>query len=131
MAKEWEEFCYRPKGSPGDLHVSIEQRGRMLIGKRVMELLGEPSTVTLHFCREEKIIGIRPVHPRNPNAIRLRSNGRDKYRMLPAVVFCKKYEIELGRTFVFDRPEIEDGMLQLDTKAVTHIGRRGRGGKIK
>lgn len=123
MAIDWEEFCYRPKGSQSDLHVSIERRGRMLIGKRVMERLGEPESVMMMYSRDEKIIGIKPVHPRHPKAIKLRSNGRDNYRMLPTVVFCRRYGIELGRTFVFDQPEIEDGTLLLDTKAVTYIGK--------
>jgi hypothetical protein len=123
MAIDWEEFSYRTKGSSRDLHVSIERRGRMLIGTRAMEMLGEPDTVMMLYNREKKIIGIRPVHPRHPKGIKLRSNGRYTYRMLPAVIFCKKYGIELGRTFIFDSPEIEDGTLMLDTKAITHIGK--------
>lgn len=123
MEMDWEEFGYRPKGTTCELRVSVERRGRMMLGKTAMERLGDPETVMMLFNREEKIIGIRPVHPRHPKAIRLRSNGRDRYRMLPAVVFCRKYGIELGRSFIFDSPEIEDGMLLLDTKAVTYIGR--------
>lgn len=123
MARDWEEFDYRPKVVLSDLHVSIGPRGRMLIGKKVMERLNEPGAVMLFYCPDEKIIGVRPVHPRNPKAITLRSNGRDKYRLLPVVVFCQKYGIELGRTFVFDMPEIDSGTLLLDTKAVTYIGK--------
>ena len=124
MALDWEEFGYRPKGTSAcQLHVSIERRGGMLIGKGVMERLGEPTAVMMLYIRDEKIIAIKPVHPRHPKAIKLRTNGRDYYRMLPTVVFCRKYGIELGRTFIFDAPEIEDGMLLLDTKAITHIGK--------
>ncbi len=129
MAREWEEFDYTPKVVLSDIHVSIGPRGRMLIGKRAMELLGQPATVMMLFCRAEKIIAIKPVHPRHPKAITLRSNGRDHYRLLPVMVFCKKYGIELGRTFVFNEPEIENRTLLLDTNAVTFIGKPRREAK--
>lgn len=124
MEEEWEEFEYGPRTDYGELRVTMSRVGQISLGAKAMKDLGDPTAAMLLYKPKERMIGLRPVHPRHPKAIPLRSNFRDNYRLLRANRFCKHYGIEITRTLMFNTPVIEDGLLMLDLKAVTYIGRK-------
>jgi len=126
MEEDWEEFEYGPRTDFGELRVTMHRDGRILFGAKTVKEMGDPPSVMLLFKRKERLIGVRPVHPRNPKAMHMRSNSRDNYRLLSASRFCRQHGINVDRTMIFNTPVIVDGMLKLDLKAVTYIGWRGQ-----
>ena len=127
MDDEWEEFERGPRTDFGELHASISSSGRLLIGAKAVKEMGDPPAVMLLFNKKEKMIGVRPVHPRNPKAIASNANSRDNHRVVRAHRFLQNYGIEVERTVMFTTPVIEDGMLKLDLKNTVPIGsKRGK-----
>jgi len=124
MEEEWEEFEYGPRTDYGELRVTMYSNGKISLGAKAAKELGDPPAAMLMYKRKDRLIGVRPVHPRDPKAIPLRSNFRDNYRLLSANRFCRHYGINVERTLIFNTPVIEGSVLTLDLKNVTYIGRK-------
>ncbi len=124
LIKQWEEFPVGPVDE-GELHVTINRKGEIVIGKRAFAELGKPDFAVLLMDRRNEFIGVVPVSSRVKNSYPLIQPTRGPHRTIRASRFCKHYGIYYERTTAFHKPKIdEDGVLVLDLKAGRVIGKR-------
>ncbi len=111
--------------------VTIQMRGPMSLNYSAYKILGEPEAVELLYDREDKIVGLRPVSPKEAYAFPVRPQGRKDKRPSNYVVagqaFTKHYGID---TSVAQRypAELREDVLAVDLKRGTvATGPRAKG----
>jgi len=113
-----------PDNPNGNLHVTLSSKGELLLGARVYEKLGKPTSAVLLYDKLNSVIGIRPSHERAVNAYPFKSKPTVTYKVLRAYKFCRHFGIRVDRTIAFNMPEIDGrGMLHLDLKRTTVVGK--------
>ena len=125
IVSHWEEFPVGPNGVGNELHVTLSRKGEILVGARAFEKLGNPEATVLFFDKVNSLIGLRPTHPRTANAYPFTVKKGCRYRLVRAAKFCRHHGIRVERTVAFNTPKIEKGMLVLDLKASSGVGRPG------
>jgi hypothetical protein len=124
MIDDWEEFSFGASNPNGDLHVTIDRKGTILIGTKTFEAFGRPDHVVLLFSRSSSKIGIVPSNQHAKNSYVLKTRGPNHYRVITANRFCRHYGIKVDRTVAFVEPKIDaDRMLVLDLKQTRVIGK--------
>ena len=122
--RQWEEFPVGPGDTADRLHVTLDRKGTLLLGRPVFERLGEPDAVVLLFDRINSTIGVRPAHIHQPNAYPVLTKPNVTYRLIRANRFCRHYAIRIPNTIAFDKPTIEaDKVLVLDLRATRNVSR--------
>jgi len=58
---EFEKFRKRSVPSPDVAYVTIQRSGAISLNRAAWTLIEKPEQVTLHFDRDDKVIGIEPV----------------------------------------------------------------------
>lgn len=124
MVRQWEEFPIGPGGSGDELHVTLSRKGEILVSAKAFEKLGKPEAAVLLFDKVNSVIGVMPHSRHAANAYPLKTKPRVSYRIVRASRFCRHYGIKVDRTIAFSRSEIEEGVLVLDLKATTAVGRK-------
>ena len=99
---------------PGQLRVSINAAGVITLNRKAWEDLGEPDAAVMLYDEYNRVIGLKPAHPRLENAVPFRSkySGQNRF-VIRAIAFCTHMGITIGRTLIFRNPTIEDGVLVL------------------
>lgn len=115
MAIQWSEFRNVPDvRKPGQMRVSINAAGVFTLNRIAWETLGEPDAAVLLYDEYNRVIGLKPAHPRIENAVLVRKwdskGGRFAVR---AIALCVHLGITIGRTLIFRNPTIEDGVMVL------------------
>lgn len=126
MDIQWEEFTVGPKDRTRDLHVTMDRKGAIMIGVAAFEGLGKPEAAVLLYDKANSLIGILPGHPRAANAYPLKKKSRCKHRMLRANRFCRHHNIRVDRIVAFNNARIDEGVLILNLRSTTAIGKRTR-----
>lgn len=128
MISHWEEFNAGPTPPRNErLHVTLSPKNIILLNGNMHERLGSPEAVVLLFDKVNSIIGVNPAPPSLPNAFPVKEKGRGRHRLIRATPFCRHYGIKLDSTTAFVDPQIdEDGVLRLDLRTTTKLGRRRR-----
>lgn len=125
MSWNWEEFAEGPE-QPGDLRVTLDRKGSIMIGARAMARLGEPDWVVLMFDRMNSLIGVRPANKHEKNAYPTVHKMNGRHRLVRANRFCRHYGIQFERTRAFMSAKIEEsGVLVLDLKETRAAGFKG------
>jgi hypothetical protein len=122
MEKKWKEFVLGP-ARKGDLHVTICRKGNILIGSAAFDRLGRPDAAVLLFDEDKNLIGVRPTHPKTPNAFPMNPMKWGRHRILRANRFCRHHGIKVDRLTAFNEPTIEDSVLVLDMNRVRPVGK--------
>ena len=122
MNREWKEFTI-PSATVGGLHVTVSEKGELLIGVEAYSRLGKPEAVILLYDEKNALVGLRPAHPRVPNAYPLIAARRGRHKLLRAARFWNHHGLRFRTRTLFESPAIEDGTLVLDL-AKTHPVRR-------
>lgn len=125
MLRQWEEFPVGPGGrGPNDLRVTLSRKGEIMVGAKAFEKMGRPEVAVLLFDRKNHTIGVCPADEKAVNGFPLIPKKKCRHRIVRANLFCRHYGIRVERTVAFSRPVIdEDGVLVLDLKVMTGVGR--------
>ncbi len=81
---------------PAEPQVTILRRGILSLNKPAHSALGSPDAVELLYDPCERVVGLRPVDPREENSYivrRPRSGGRGPF-VITAMAFTKLYDID-------------------------------------
>jgi hypothetical protein len=126
MKRRWLDFEKRPnRTSIGEVRVTLNERGLILLNAKAFSALGRPGAATLHYDEDERIIGIRPAEARLRSAFPLKKkHSHYTYRVIFASPFCKHFRIKVQRTVQFNQVDIDDdGTMTLPLRSTTSIGR--------
>jgi hypothetical protein len=96
---DFERFDKRHIAIAGSPFATIQQGGRVMTINRVAyEMLGGPQAVELLYSKQNRVIGVRQVSPKEPYAFPLRGQGRrgkEPSNYLVAIqAFTKHYGID-------------------------------------
>jgi hypothetical protein len=96
---DFERFDKRHIAIAGSPFATIQQGGRVMTINRVAyEMLGGPQAVELLYSKQNRVIGVRQVSPKEPYAFPLRGQGRrgkEPSNYLVAIqAFTKYYSID-------------------------------------
>ncbi|MEP6945535.1 MAG: hypothetical protein ABJA02_06415 [Acidobacteriota bacterium] len=124
IVRQWEEFAVGPGDAGRRMHVSMDRKGTLLLGRTVFELMGEPEAVVLLFDRINSTIGVRPAQTLQANAYPILAKTGVTCRVIRSNRFCRHYSIRVPNTVAFDHPQIDpDGTLVLDLKTTRNVSR--------
>jgi hypothetical protein len=122
--RQWEEFPTGPRDAEDRLHVTLDRKGTLLLGRTVFERMRKPEAVVLLFDRLNGLIGVRPAPMHQPNAYPVIAKSQVTYRVVRASRFCRHYGIRVPSTIAFDKPMIEqDRTLVLNLRATRNVSR--------
>ncbi len=124
MFRNWEEFALGPMDPREDLHVTLNEKGEIMIGARAAEMFGPHDWVVLLYDKWNGCIGIAPIKERSENAFPIVNKIKGRHRVIRAGRFCRYYGIFIPRTTACKAELDADGTLVLDLKA-TRAVRKG------
>ena len=115
-----------PRDVSGEMHVTLNRKGEIMIGAAAYEKFGRPEAAVLLYEEENKLIGVLEASTRAKNAYPLMGKkGRDKHRVIRANRFCRHHGIKFPATMAFNNPEIdEEGVLVLDMNDARVVGKK-------
>ncbi len=127
MARMWDEFKLtadvRETGGAG---ASINKRGVICLNAHAWKGFGSPEAVVLLFDKLNRVIGLRPCHPRLDNAVPVRKKypgGKDDRMVIRAIALCHYHELTITTTLRFRNPAInKSGVLELDLRDAYEVG---------
>lgn len=123
--KKWEEFQVGPKDVSGEMHVTLNAKGEIVIGAAAFERFGRPEVAVLLFDKEQELIGVLPASSRAKNAYPLKGKKVGRHRTIRANRFCRHHGIRVAATMAFNKPEIdEEGVLVLDMNDARIVGKQ-------
>lgn len=125
MESEWEEFTI-PSATTGGLHVTVSEKGEILIGANTYTRMGKPDAVILMFDRKNGFVGLKPAHPRTPNAYPVVSATKGRHKLVRACRFWNFHGMRFERRTAFDSPKIENDVLVLNPATTYPVERRKR-----
>jgi hypothetical protein len=124
VERKWEEYDLGPSDARSRMHVTLSNRGEILVGAKTFDRMGRPDAAVLLFDRENRMIGLRPTHPRVANAYLFGPKKNGRHSVIRASSFCRDHGIKVDRTTIFKRPVIEKGILILDLNETCVVSRR-------
>ena len=126
MINHWEEYQAGPTQPMATrVHVTLDRRNVIMLNANLYEQLGKPKAAVLLFDKINSVIGIRPDSSGRANAFPVKQKTGSSGRLIRATPFCQHYGVKVDRTTTFPTAEIDaDGVLRLDLKTTTEIGRR-------
>ncbi len=122
MERKWKEFAAGPVRK-GGLHVTICRKGNIMIGAAAFDRLGRPDAAVLLFDEERNVIGVRPTHPKTPNAFPMNAMKWGRHRVVRANRFCRHHGIKVERMMAFNEPKIEGSVLVLDMNRIMPVAK--------
>lgn len=127
MAEYWERFrggATKPRRDR--VHVTLSDKGVLLMNRKVFDMLGSPKAAVLLFNRSDCRIGISPAHPQLADAFPVKE--KTNYWIINAAPFCRHFGISMDKTEAFVEPDLgKDGILRLNlSNTVSVSGRRRR-----
>ncbi len=99
----------------------------IMLNRIAYEALGTPPAVELMFDETLKIIGVKPIDARRPNAFPLKAKKGSQYRLIFASAFCTHFGIRIDRTVKFNSVDIDnEGVMTLEVANAINVGRGAR-----
>ena len=123
--RQWEEFPVGPGSGNGggELRVTLNRKGEIMIGAKAFEKMGEPEAAVLLFDRRNETIGVAAAEDDAVNAYPLVAKKNARHRLVRANLFCRHHQIFVPRTAAFGKVEIDpDGVLVLDLRTLVGVG---------
>jgi hypothetical protein len=110
-----------------DARVTLSPRGDFYLNESVVNSLGDPVAVRMLFNKEEGKIGITAAPLHSQGSFRLCTKyGRSAVaRKFRALQFCRLLGILPDHTIMFLNPNLENGILVLNTRSTTIAPHRG------
>mgnify|MGYP001198626960 CR=1 FL=1 len=117
MAIQWSEFRKVSEVRRGGLRASINRAGVIALNRKAWEELGEPDAAILLYDEYNRVIGLKPAHPRLENAVPFRSKYENQKRfVIRAIALCNHLSVNITNTLIFRNPTIIDGVLVLELR---------------
>lgn len=124
MYRRWNEFQGVPNKFRTDTpHVTLNQKGVILLNNIAHQAFGAPDLVTLLFDRANGVIGLKPAEPGTPNAFPVKGKGGWSL-VIHSLPFLRHNEIETDKTLTFNGVEADEGVLLLDLATVTNESKK-------
>lgn len=119
--------------STGEPAVTIQKRGALSLNAAAYEAVGSPKHVTLHYDRENELMGIQKASSATPHAYAVRGVGNNEAtRVVSGKAFLSYYGIPRGtaRRWI---ATVQNDMLVIDLKqpgaeVTGHSSRAHKGG---
>ncbi len=121
MFNNWEEFALGPENRREEIHVTLNEKGEIMIGATAAERFKNFDWAVLLYDRWNGLIGIVPVKERTPNAFRLFEKSNGRHRVIRANRFCRYYGIFIPQTTACKAEFDEKGILSLDLRATRAV----------
>ena len=122
MIKNWEEFALGPENRREQVHVTVNEKGEIMIGATASEMLGEQyDWAVLLYDRWNGIIGIAPIKERAANAFPIVKKSKGRHRVIRAGRFMRYYGIYMPQTTACKAELDEEGCLVLDLRATRAV----------
>lgn len=128
MIKHWTKFEGKPHGTEKDeARVTLSVKKVIMLNRIAYEALGTPPAVELMFDETLKIIGVKPIDARRPNAFPLKAKKGSQYRLIFASSFCTHFGIRIDRTVKFNNIDMDnEGVMTLEVGKAINVGRGAR-----
>ena len=131
MRANWTECPNEGRlGRWAGIWVTMNPKGRIVLGRKVYKQLGEPGWVKLLFDKTSRRIGIQPTVEGERNAYRVSRDGPSAPMIVRAFRLMMEFDVRLEETVQFDDAEINgDGILVLDLRTARRcvMGRKTAG----
>ena len=128
MRANWTECPNEGRlGRWAGIWVTMNAKGRIVLGRKVYKQLGEPGWVKLLFDKANRRIEIQPTEPGTRNAYRVSRESKRAPMIVRAFRLRMECDVRLEETVQFDDAEINgDGILVLDLRTATRcvMGRK-------
>ena len=121
MVKNWEEFALGPRDPREGLHVTVNDKGEIMIGAAAAEKLGPHDWAVLLYDRWNGLIGIATTRERAANAFPIVNKSKGRHRVIRAGRFFRYYGIFMPQTTACKAELDEQGLLVLDLKATRAV----------
>ncbi|MBK6590358.1 MAG: hypothetical protein IPG22_18920 [Acidobacteria bacterium] len=123
---EWIKFTGGPfEPYEERLHVSMSDKGKILMNRRAYELIGSPPRIMLYFKPDSGKIGISPAHERLATGFRVREYSGSA--VAHCSTFVRHFGISLTGTHKFVGVDLSsEGYLQLDLAKTIQVGGQKR-----
>jgi hypothetical protein len=95
--------------------LTIQAKGTLSLNAAAHHLIGSPEAVELLYDEENKVIGLRPVSPEDPDAYPVRPIGGGGTYVLSGRAFLKWFDIDFG-TPTRREVTVVNGVLIVDLK---------------
>ena len=128
MISHFKKFEGSPNGkSKEKARITLSPRRFFSLNAYAYRKIGAPCAVELYFDDHERKIGMLACDPHKRNAFQVRKEKGKPYHIVYAGAFCQHFSIKNTRTVLFYEADItKDGMLVLDMKKTTIVGRGSR-----
>lgn len=128
MRANWTECPNEGRlGRWAGIWVTMNPKGRIVLGRKVYKQLGEPGWVKLLFDKTNRRIGVQPTEQGERNAYRVSRESKRAPMIVRAFRLMMEFEVHLEETVQFDDAEINaEGILVLDLRTARKcvMGRR-------
>lgn len=123
LTGNWLRFEARPQERLfSRVHVTINHKGLIHVGRAAYELLGRPQAVTLYYEPELAKIALEPAEVRTRGSIRCIPKDYGAI-YLSSAAFCRRNDITIVGTHAFREPEINhNGIMVLDLNETERVG---------
>ena len=98
MIKNWEEFALGPRDTRNEIHVTLNDKGEIMIGAAAARRFGPHDRAVLLYDRWNGLVGVAPANPRAENSFPIVSKSNGRHRVIRAGRFFRYYEIFMPRT---------------------------------
>lgn len=126
MFKNWEEFAIGPNNPREDMHVTVNDKGEIMIGATAAEKFGPHDWAVLLYDRWNGYVGVAPIEQKSANAFPIVNKSRGRHRVIRAGRFFRYHQIFMPRTTACKAELDDEGVLVLDLKATRASKRGGR-----
>ena len=97
--------------------VTLNPKGRLVLGLKVYKQLGEPEWVKLLFDEPNRRIGVKPTEKGARNAYRVSREGPRAPMIVRAFRLMAEFDVKLDETVQFDDARVdEEGILFLNLR---------------
>ncbi len=125
MYRRWNEFQGAPNKYRNDSpHVTLNEKGVILLNKIAHQAFGSPTAVTLLYDKVNGVVGLKPSEPDAPNAFPVKGKQDFMNLVIHGKPFFRHHEIETDRTVTFNNVATEEDILLLDLATVTSIRKK-------
>ncbi len=104
------------------IHVTVNHKGQIHLGRNAYEVFGRPRAVTLYFEPDLCKIALEPVDVRTRGSLKLVAKSFGAY-YISAMAFCRRNKIVIAGTHAFREPEVNhNGIMVLDLNDTERVG---------
>lgn len=121
MIKNWEEFALGPENRREQMHVTINEKGEIMIGATAAERFGPHERAVLLYDRWNGYIGVAPIKGKAENSFPILEKSNGRHKVIRASRFCRYYGIFVPRTTACKAEIDDEGVLVLDLKATRAV----------